>query len=248
MRHLIGMDGLDDAGPGLLEILGRELGWDGAELWRMARRRAPAPRRRLDRARASSLDRFIGAGDGLGYEVGDGLPGMAWMSRAPLWKADITADPDLVRLEEGIADGVRSTVALPLRADGGPVGVIVLVSRTPREPEAGVERLLEAIGGQVTQFLQRRAAEARAAEQAADLQDAVRRRPRARRARTTCSPRATRCAARCATSRTPRPSSCSSRPAATRWRCPPRWAPPSTGWTSSSTRARSPPRRSSAAS
>ena len=45
----------------------------------------------------------------------------------------------------------------------------MLVSRTPREPEAGLVRLLEAIGGQVTQFLQRREAEGRVAAQAEDL-------------------------------------------------------------------------------
>ena len=45
----------------------------------------------------------------------------------------------------------------------------MLVSRTPREAEPGLERLLDAIGGHVTQFLQRREAEGRAAEQAEDL-------------------------------------------------------------------------------
>ena len=109
------------------------------------------------------------SGERLAYEVGDGFPGMTWMSRVPLWKADIAGESILVRLEEGIADGIRSTVALPIRADGEPIAVIVLVSRTPREPEAGLTRLLEAIGGQITQFLQRREAEGQAAAQAADL-------------------------------------------------------------------------------
>ena len=78
-------------------------------------------------------------------------------------------DATLVRLPEAVADGICSTAALPLRAAGSPVGVVVLVSRTPREPEPGLVRLLEGIGGHVTQFLQRREAESRAAEQAADL-------------------------------------------------------------------------------
>jgi diguanylate cyclase (GGDEF)-like protein len=104
------------------------------------------------------------SGAELGLEVGDGFPGQAWMSRVPQWRADV-AD----RQEEGVADGNRSSVALPLRAAGVPVGVVILVSRTPREPEPGLVRLLEAIGGHVTQFLQRREAEGRAAEQAEDL-------------------------------------------------------------------------------
>ena len=111
----------------------------------------------------------MAAGACSAYEVGDGFPGQAWMSRVPLWKADIDRRPHARALD----GGHRRRRALDRRAAAArrrrPVGVIVLVSRTPREPEAGLERLLEAIGGQVTQFLQRRAAESRAAEQAADL-------------------------------------------------------------------------------
>ena len=168
MRALTQLESLEDAGPVLLDILGAELGWDGAELWRMGddeRLRRHASWTAPD----AGLERFMRAGDWLAHEVGDGLPGMAWMSRVPVWKADITDAAGLVRREEALADGLRSTVALPLRANGVPVGVIVLVSRTPREIEGGLTRLLEAIGGQVTQFLQRREAEARVAAQAADL-------------------------------------------------------------------------------
>ena len=115
------------------------------------------------------LDRFMDSGARLGYEVGEGFPGQAWMSRVPQWRAEIKGDHGLIRLEEGLAEGIRSAAALPLRAAGKPVGVVILVSRTPREAEPGLVRLLDAISGHVTQFLQRREAEGRAAEQAEDL-------------------------------------------------------------------------------
>ena len=159
MRLLSSAEGTEDMGRGLIAALGHELGWDGAELWQMSgderlRRTAEwtAPGVRLDRS--------MRAGASAGVEVGDGFPGQAWMSRTPQWKSDTTS----TLLDEGVADGIRSTAALPLRAAGVPMGVVVLVSRTPREPEPGLVRLLEAIGGHVTGFLQRRAAEGRAAE------------------------------------------------------------------------------------
>jgi diguanylate cyclase (GGDEF)-like protein/PAS domain S-box-containing protein len=168
MRLLAAADGIEEAGSGLLEILGSELGWDGAELWRMG------GDERLRRAASwtepdARLDHFIAAGERLSFEVGDGFPGQAWMSRVPLWHAEVNESDDFTRYEAAVEDGVSSTVALPLRAGGAPAGVVVLVSRTPRDPEAGLDRLLEAIGGQVTQFLHRREAEARVAAQAADL-------------------------------------------------------------------------------
>ena len=168
MRLLAAADGIEEAGSGLLEILGSELGWDGAELWRMGgderlRRSASWT------APGAGLEHFIAAGERLSFEVGDGFPGQAWMSRVPLWHAEIDESDGFIRYEAAVEDGVSSTVALPLRAGGAPAGVVVLVSRTPRDPEAGLDRLLEAIGGQVTQFLHRREAEARVAAQAADL-------------------------------------------------------------------------------
>jgi diguanylate cyclase (GGDEF)-like protein/PAS domain S-box-containing protein len=168
MRLLSSADGLEEMGESLIEALGRELGWDGAELWQMSG--DERLRRTADwTAPGIRLDRFMASGAKLGYEVGEGFPGQAWMSRVPQWKADIRGDHGLVRLDEGIADGICSTAALPLRAAGVPVGVVILVSRTPREPEPGLVRLLDAIGGHVTQFLQRREAEGRAAGQAEDL-------------------------------------------------------------------------------
>jgi diguanylate cyclase (GGDEF)-like protein/PAS domain S-box-containing protein len=157
MRLLSAAGSLDAVARELIELLGSELGWHGAELWKMG------ADERLRRAAAwtapgISLDRFMRSGAERGYEVGEGFPGQSWMSRAPIWKSEAPGD-----------DGICSTVALPLRAAGSPVGVVVLVSRTPREPEPGLVRLLEGIGGHVTQFLQRRKAESRAAQQAADL-------------------------------------------------------------------------------
>ena len=65
MRLLATADGIEDAGAGLVEILGTELGWDGAELWRMG------GDERLRRAArwtvpGVELERFMAAGARLG--------------------------------------------------------------------------------------------------------------------------------------------------------------------------------------
>ena len=116
------------------------------------------------------LDRFMGAGAAARLRGRRRLPGPGLdVARAAVEGRRRAATTASCGVDEALADGIRSTAALPLRAAGAPVGVVVLVSRTPREPEPGLERLLEAIGGHVTQFLQRREAEGRAAEQAEDL-------------------------------------------------------------------------------
>ncbi len=158
MRLLSTASNLEAVGEGLIEALARELGWDGAELWRMS---GDELLRRTSTWTAPGirLHRYLEAGAGVGYEVGDGFPGQSWMSRVPLWRSSDAGEPD----------GIRSAAALPVRYEGTPVAVVVLVSRTAREPEPGLVRLLEIIGGHVTQFVRRREAERRVAEQAEDL-------------------------------------------------------------------------------
>ncbi len=158
MRLLSAATNLDDVGEGLIEALARELGWDGAELWRMSEDEL-LRRSSTWTAPGMRLDRFLEAGADVGYEVGDGFPGQSWMSRVPLWRSSVAGEPD----------GIRTAAALPVRYEGMPVAVVVLVSRTAREPEPGLVRLLEVIGGHVTQFVRRREAERRVAEQAEDL-------------------------------------------------------------------------------
>ncbi len=145
VRLLAGARSLEDAAPALLEALCNDLEWDVAELWRMGD----------DECLHRTAWWGAGAVDARVFEVGDGLSGQAWMSREPLWRAD-----------EG---GFSSAVALPLRADDETVGVVQLFSRVRRDPEPGLIRPFQTIGAHIGQFMQRRDAERRAAERAADL-------------------------------------------------------------------------------
>jgi diguanylate cyclase (GGDEF)-like protein/PAS domain S-box-containing protein len=168
LRLLAGTGGLDEVAHALIEALGSGLEWDGAELWRIG------PDERLRRLAAWTapgveLTNFLTAGETREFEVGEGFPGLAWMSREPLWSADVRGDCKLSRRAEGVKDGIRSAAALPLRAAGEPLGVVILVSRALREPEPGLVGMLDHVGAHVAQVLQRREAEQRAAQQAADL-------------------------------------------------------------------------------
>jgi diguanylate cyclase (GGDEF)-like protein/PAS domain S-box-containing protein len=145
VRLLAGARSLEDAAPALLQALCEDLEWDVAELWRMGDDEC------LHRTAWWGAE----AGEAGVYEVGDGLPGQAWMSREPLWRSDAGEFP--------------SAVALPLRADDETVGVVQLFSRVRRDPEPGLTRPFQTIGVHIGQFMQRRDAERRAAERAADL-------------------------------------------------------------------------------
>jgi diguanylate cyclase (GGDEF)-like protein/PAS domain S-box-containing protein len=168
VRLLTGAQSFEELAPRLLEALCVDLEWDVAELWRMGQDEC------LHKtagwiAPGVDVPMFASSADVLAFEVGDGLPGQAWMSREPLWRADLQADPGFARGPEAAHVGLVSGVGLPLRAEGRPVGVVLLFSLTRRDPEPGLVRPFETIGAHIGQFMQRRDAERRAAEQAADL-------------------------------------------------------------------------------
>ena len=85
VRLLAQQASLEGAAAPLLEALCRELGWDAGELWRMQ----PDERLHVTAAWAASesFDDFLAAGARHAFEVGDGLPGQAWMSREPVWRS-----------------------------------------------------------------------------------------------------------------------------------------------------------------
>ena len=171
MRLLSAATDLEDVGEGLIEALAHELGWDGAELWRMSDDEL-LRRTSTWTAPGIRLDRFIEAGAGVGFEVGDGLPGQSWMSRVPLWRSSVAGEPD----------GIRSAAALPVRirrhAGRGRRARLAHGARAragARPPARGDRRPCHAVRAPP----RRRAPRGRAGR---GSQEAVRRRARARRA------------------------------------------------------------------
>ena len=167
---LAGAEDERSAIPGLLEALTRHLGWDIAELWmpddageRLVAsadwRRTPGPPCAFERMR-----------EGLTYEMGDGLAGpRLGAAHAGAGAPTSPQDPRQPRHIAAAESGLRSALALPISRGQEPVGVVLLVSSERREPEVSMDRLLEAIASHIAQFVERRRAERRIAEQAADL-------------------------------------------------------------------------------
>ncbi|MFN2590477.1 MAG: GAF domain-containing protein [Actinomycetota bacterium] len=91
---------------------------------------------------------------------GEGLPGAVFASRAPRWSAEILADPVFARADAAGTAGLRSAAAFPIVLGTDALGVLEFFGTDLREPDRDLSRLLEAIAGQVGQFVERTEAEA----------------------------------------------------------------------------------------
>ncbi len=129
-------DGADGALSSLLQILCLHLEWDAAELW--------VPDATGDVLQAADGWPQLPPGRAaLTHEMGDGLPGLAWAQRRPVWRPDYRQD------------GLVSALALPVSQGDEPIAVVVLASHVRREPELGLDRLLETIAAHIAQFAER---------------------------------------------------------------------------------------------
>jgi diguanylate cyclase (GGDEF)-like protein/PAS domain S-box-containing protein len=152
---LSGADDVTSAMPSILEALCRHLDWDLAELWapdEAGDRLVVTGGWRRDRGPRTAFE--LKASE-VSFEMGDGLPGLAWAQRSPVWSPDMAADERLPRRALAERDGLRSAMALPIAKGREPLAVVLFVSRERREAAPGMERLLESIASHVAQFVER---------------------------------------------------------------------------------------------
>ncbi len=143
----------------LLATLCADLDWDAAGLWE-----ADDGTGRLRQVSTwTAPGRDVGAlhGGVLGgsFARGEGLPGLAWSSRAPVVVEDLCRDPRFHRGAEARADGIRTGVAFPVLRGGTVVAVCELFAQQARPVPAELLDVLAHAGRQIGQFLGRLRAE-----------------------------------------------------------------------------------------
>lgn len=160
---------VEEAGTGVLAVLGGALEWEAAHLWLvdedeaflMCGSRWSASPQAADALHEASRDKKMAAGEG--------LPGRVWETASPLWIEDVLADPAFPRAEAAAALGLRAAVGLPVASESGVVGVVEFFTTKAERPPERMMSLLAALTGQLAEFVQRKRAERRLAEVTIEL-------------------------------------------------------------------------------
>jgi PAS domain S-box-containing protein len=87
------------------------------------------------------------------FAHGDGLPGMAWKERAPVWSASLKAEENFPRASVARMDGLVSGLAFPLYVGRRVLGALELFSTAVYPPDAAMQEFFAALGGQIGVFL-----------------------------------------------------------------------------------------------
>ena len=158
-RLLTEAPSLEAALPRLLEGVCTALGWQLAEVWRVD---ADADLLRWSRSwhdPAQDFSEFVATAPAMTFARGEGLVGRAWERSAPVWMTDVTTDPAFRRWAIAARQGLHGAFAFPIRALRGITGVLVFYSRRASPPDESLLQVVDDLGLQIGQFIERKQTE-----------------------------------------------------------------------------------------
>ena len=157
-RLLAGAASIEEAAPGILEVLLESLSMEMGALW-VHDSDQPFMRHSATRVRAPLNSSVAEIHHSLTFPPGVGLTGRAWQQRQNVWVADLSTVPDMRRAEFLSRAGLTSAAAFPIQSAGAVLGVLELFSTRRMNHDPVVDNMILAIGSELGQFIQRCSAE-----------------------------------------------------------------------------------------
>ena len=93
------------------------------------------------------------------YTRGVGLPGQVWEKNSPLWLPNTVRGKNFPRASFAASTGLHSAVGFPIKIGRDFYGVIEFFTRHALQSDQFLINMLEAIGSEIGQFIQRKRAE-----------------------------------------------------------------------------------------
>jgi PAS domain S-box-containing protein len=158
-RILTSAGSLADAAPELLAGIGRLLGWRLGALWTV-----DGEGERLTCVEAWADDGGA-AGDFLertrasSFSKGQGLPGRVWKSGHAAWLPDVRTDDNFPRLDAAVGAAFHAAFCFPILSSRGVLGTIEFFADETRAPDRRVLDLMDRIGVQLGEYVERTRAE-----------------------------------------------------------------------------------------
>jgi PAS domain S-box-containing protein len=145
----------------VLQRVCEKTGWDFAQSWFPRRDQAqlelgPAW---MGKGDASQFAAFRLASKELHLRPGNGLPGRVWLSKRPVWIADVTSDPNFPRGKMAAESGLKAALGIPILARDEVIAVIEFFLREVRQEEERLMSLIAAVAAQLGLAIERKRAE-----------------------------------------------------------------------------------------
>ena len=157
-QALVTSPGWEKAAPSVLEGLCRALDWELAEYWEVDPERETMHFVTAWKRPGRDTSSYEATAAQASYRRGEGLAGKVWETGAPVSVPDVAAD-DSPRSVAAVAAGLRGIVGFPVRSGRRVVGMIALHTWAPRELDDGLLAVMNDVGSQIGEFVERKRAE-----------------------------------------------------------------------------------------
>jgi len=150
---------INQAMPQILQGICESLGWDLSEIW-MVDQQANLLRLLNSWYKISSkMQEFEIFSQQITFAPGIGLPGRVWASGEPVWMTDVVKDNDFVRSQIAGQVELHGAFGFPIRSGKNILGVITCFSHEIQQPDPDLAKVMNSIGEQIGQFIERKQAE-----------------------------------------------------------------------------------------
>ncbi len=157
-QALVTSPGWEKAAPGVLEGLCRTLDWELAEYWEVDAEREVMHFVTAWKRPGRDTTSYEATASQASYRRGEGLAGRVWETGSPVSVADVASD-DSPRSAAAVAAGLKGIVGFPVRSGRRVVGMIALHTWAPRELDEGLLAVMNDVGSQIGEFVERKRAE-----------------------------------------------------------------------------------------
>jgi signal transduction histidine kinase len=149
---------IDEAVPGILRAFIDNMGAAVAGMWQLA---PGGNMLRFGHIEVAEQERgpaatFVAESRKLTFAVGVGFPGHVWNVGAPVWLPNTLHGDQFPRASVAASAGLHSAVGFPIKIGEDFFGIIEFYTRNPIAPSPQLTGMLEAIGSEIAQFVQRK--------------------------------------------------------------------------------------------
>lgn len=158
-RILSEAETFEEAAPRLLETICTTLGWAAGIAWLVDDSAGILRSSIVWKAPQATFEAMRQASMALTLSRGAGIPGKVWESGKVHWSEDARLEPGFLRKAELLQDDLRADITFPVLLGTQVLGVLEFFCHQRRPIDEAIIHLMDAIGHQIGQFLERKRAE-----------------------------------------------------------------------------------------
>jgi PAS domain S-box-containing protein len=157
-RALAESDRLREAAPKVIQAVCESLGWEVGALWRVDTKANALRCVETWHVPEIAVAEFEEMSKQQSFEKGAGLPGRVWETNEPAWVTDMVGGP-FPRAPLAEKEGLHGAFAFPIRLGSETLGVMEFFSRELRDVDQDLLNMMEGVGSQIGQYIERKLAE-----------------------------------------------------------------------------------------